>query len=185
MRQAGGGAVEAGAMPATTSTSSELLEASREQIERAVEHAEPMVLRGLLYQLTGDEEVAATGITIDPTGFQTAMMVASDEDVALLRRKAVEFLVRHRDSGAEPIGIGPEERLPASLSLTLGEEIDDEEFTFCLEELGLDPWVRSLDWRQAAAAGPAPGLLGDGHRRRPGRPERRAHAEARRASATR
>src|SRR4051812_45033522 len=100
MRQAGGGAVESGAMPSTTPISSELLQASREQIERAVEQAEPMVLRGLLYQLTGDEQVAATGITIDPTGFQTAMMVASHEDVALLRRKAVEFLIRHRDSGA-------------------------------------------------------------------------------------
>ena len=38
----------------------ELLEASREEIEHAVAQAEPMVLRGLLYQLTGDEEVAAT-----------------------------------------------------------------------------------------------------------------------------
>ena len=33
----------------------QLLEETREQIELAMEHAEPMVLRGLLYQLTGDE----------------------------------------------------------------------------------------------------------------------------------
>jgi 4-hydroxyacetophenone monooxygenase len=125
----------------------ELLEASDEQIEQAVAHAEPMVLRGLLYQLTGDEEVAATAIEIDPTGFQTFMKVVAD-DVALLRRKAVEFLDGYRRSGAGPLGIGPEERLPVSLSLTLGEEIDDEEFEFCLEELGLDPWVRSLEWRR-------------------------------------
>jgi 4-hydroxyacetophenone monooxygenase len=127
---------------------SELLDASREEIERALEHAEPMVLRGLLYQLTGDEEVAATGITVDPTGFQTAMKVEREEDVALLRRKAIEFLDAYRASGAEPLDIGPEERLPLSLSLTLGEEIDDEEFKFCLEELALDPWVRSLDWKE-------------------------------------
>ncbi len=74
----------------------ELLAASAEEIERAVEHAEPMVLRGLLYQLTGDEEVAATAIAIDPTGFQTAMKVDGDDDVALLRRKAIEFLERYR-----------------------------------------------------------------------------------------
>ena len=149
MRGAGGGAVGADAIEATrAATGSELLDASREQIELAVAHAEPMVLRGLLYQLTGDEEVAATRIAIDPTGFQTAMKVASDDDVALLRRRAVEFLDRHRAAGAEPLGIGPEERLPLSLSLTLGEEIDHEEFTFCLEELGLDPWVRSHEWRQ-------------------------------------
>jgi 4-hydroxyacetophenone monooxygenase len=138
----------AGEAQAAATVRSELLEASDEQIELAVAQAEPMVLRGLLYQLTGDEEVAATRIAIDPSGFQTAMMVAADGDVALLRRKAVEFLSRYRASGAGPLGIGPEERLPVSLSLTLGEPIDDEEFKFCLEELGLDPWVRSLEWRQ-------------------------------------
>jgi 4-hydroxyacetophenone monooxygenase len=127
---------------------SELLGASREQIEQAVGQAEPMVLRGLLYQLTGDEEVAATGITIDPTGFQTAMKVAADDDVAMLCRKAVAFLDRYRASGAAHVAIGPEERLPRSLSLTLGEEIDEHEFEFCLEELALDPWVRSLEWER-------------------------------------
>ena len=39
----------------------ELLAASDEVIEDAVAHADPLVLRGLLYQLTGDEEVAARG----------------------------------------------------------------------------------------------------------------------------
>jgi len=126
---------------------SELLDASAEQIELAMEQAEPMVLRGLLYQLTGDEEVAATEIEIDPTGFQTFMKVV-DDDVALLRRKAIEFLDAYRASGAGPLDIGPEERLPVSLSLTLGEEIDDQEFEFCLEELALDPWARSLEWQR-------------------------------------
>ena len=125
-----------------------------------------MVLRGLLYQLTGDEEVASIGITVDPTGFQTAMKVEREEDVALLRRKATEFLQAYRASGAEPLDIGPEERLPLSLSLTLGEEIDEEEFTFCLEELALDPWVRSLDWQEPPPPAAAPGLLGDDRRGR-------------------
>src|ERR1700678_2878118 len=35
----------------------ELLEATDETIVDAMEHADPMVLRGLLYQLTGDEEL--------------------------------------------------------------------------------------------------------------------------------
>jgi 4-hydroxyacetophenone monooxygenase len=145
----------AGARPAAgasqSTAPSELLDASPGQIEAAVELAEPMVLRGLLYQLTGDDEVAATGIEIDPTGFQTFMKVV-DGDVPLLRRKAVEYLERLRVSDAAPPGIGPEERLPASLSLTLGEEIDDEEFAFCLEELGLDPWVRELRWQRPPPA---------------------------------
>jgi 4-hydroxyacetophenone monooxygenase len=129
----------------------ELLEASREEIERAIAQAEPMVLRGLLYQLTGDEEVAATRIAVDPTGFQTAMKVDRDEDVAMLRRKAIDFLDAYRASGAGPLDIGPEERLPTSLSLTLGETIDDREFEFCLEELALDPWARTLDWQRPPA----------------------------------
>jgi 4-hydroxyacetophenone monooxygenase len=133
---------------AGATVASELLEASDEQIERAVAHAEPMVLRGLLYQLTGDEEVAATPITVDPTGFQTFMMVAAEADVAMLRRKAVELLLAHRDAGAGPLDIGPEERLRRSVPLTLGEELDDAEFEFCREELALDPWVRSLAWSE-------------------------------------
>jgi 4-hydroxyacetophenone monooxygenase len=133
---------------AGATVASELLEASDEQIERAVAHAEPMVLRGLLYQLTGDEEVAATPITVDPTGFQTFMMVAEEADVAMLRRKAVELLLAHRDAGAGPLDIGPEERLRRSVPLTLGEELDDAELEFCREELALDPWVRSLAWSE-------------------------------------
>jgi 4-hydroxyacetophenone monooxygenase len=132
----------------TTPVAPELLGASDEQIERAVAHAEPMVLRGLLYQLTGDEAVAATRIAVDPSGFQTAMMVAQESDVALLRRAAAAFLRAHRDAGAPPLDIGPRERLRRSLPLTLGEELDDTEFAFCLEELALDPWARSLRWRE-------------------------------------
>jgi 4-hydroxyacetophenone monooxygenase len=127
---------------------SELLEASDDRIAQAVDQAEPMVLRGLLYQLTGDEEIRRIAIEVDPTGFQTAMRVAREEDVALLRRKAVEFLRDHRDLGAGAIPIGPEERLPTSLSLTLGEDLDDDEVEFCGEELALDPWIRSLRWRE-------------------------------------
>jgi 4-hydroxyacetophenone monooxygenase len=150
MTLASGGGAGAGAIDeiGTRGVRQELLEASRAQVERAVEHAEPMVLRGLLYQLTGDPEVAATRIAVDPTGFQTAMMVACDEDVAMLRRKAVELLVAYRDAGAGELGIGPAERLPRSLSLTLGEELTSEEFDFCLEELALDPWARALAWEE-------------------------------------
>ena len=41
---------------------SELLTATDETIDDAVRHADPMVLRGLLYQLTGDESIAATEV---------------------------------------------------------------------------------------------------------------------------
>jgi 4-hydroxyacetophenone monooxygenase len=125
-------------------TVSELLEASDDQLERAVAHAEPMVLRGLLFQLTGDEAVAATRSTVDPTGLQTAMMVADEADVAMLRAKAAAFLRAHRDAGAPPLEIGPRARLRRSIPLTLGSDLDDAEFEPWLEELALDPWVRSV-----------------------------------------
>jgi len=125
---------------------SELTEASDEQIERAVAHAEPMVLRGLLYQLTGDESVASTRIMTDPTGLQTAMMVADEADVAMLREKAAAYLRAHRDAGAGPVDIGPPERLRRSIPLTLGGELDDDELEVWLEELALDPWARSITW---------------------------------------
>ncbi|WP_028062389.1 flavin-containing monooxygenase [Solirubrobacter soli] len=133
---------------------------SDEQIERAVAHAEPMVLRGLLYQLTGDEEAAATRVTVDPAGFQTFMMVASEEDAALLRAKAAALLRRIRDSG--PVDIGPEERLRRSIPLVLGEELSDAEYEYCREELGLDPWARALAWTPPAELGFSVTVIGAG-----------------------
>ena len=44
---------------------SELLTATDETIDDAVRYADPMVLRGLLYQLTGDESIAATEVRND------------------------------------------------------------------------------------------------------------------------
>ena len=102
-----------------------------------------MVLRGLLYQLTGDEEVAATAHHGRPDGLPDG-----DDGRRATRTsrccaaRPSSSSTRYRAAGAGPLDIGPEERLPLSLSLTLGEEIDDEEFEFCLEELALDPWAR-------------------------------------------
>lgn len=136
---------------AAATGASELRAASDEQIERAVAHAEPMVLRGLLHQLTGDEEAAATRVAVDPAGFQTFMMVADEGDVALLRRKAAAYLRDLRDAGAEPVEIGPEARLRRSVPLTLGEDLDDAEYEYCREELALDPWARTLAWSEPPA----------------------------------
>jgi 4-hydroxyacetophenone monooxygenase len=41
---------------------SELLEATDETIDETVKYADPMVLRGLLFQLTGDESIATTEV---------------------------------------------------------------------------------------------------------------------------
>ena len=42
-----------------TQHGAEVLGASDAEIDAAVQYADPMALRGLLYQLTGDEEVRA------------------------------------------------------------------------------------------------------------------------------
>jgi 4-hydroxyacetophenone monooxygenase len=126
---------------------SELRTASDEVIEDAVGYAEPMVLRGLLYQLTGDTEVKAIGLKQVRVGRVETVVPASDADVAMLRRKAADFLKAYRDAGAGPMGYGPRERLPESMSLLVGHPIKAEALDLMLEEIALDPWARSLQWQ--------------------------------------
>src|SRR5579871_4767727 len=97
----------------------ELLSASDEVIEDAVNYADPMVLRGLVYLLTGDPEVKATKIKPVTHGPIETNGLASDDEVALLRRKTVDFLKSYRDAGAGPIDIAWD-RAPASLDLVTG-----------------------------------------------------------------
>jgi len=130
-------------------TRTELLSASDETIDDAVRYADPMVLRGLLYQLTGDERVATTKIAKIPSG--EIMTVAEPADVELLRARAAAFLKAHRDQGAPEIPCGPRERLLRSLGLTVGSELPACELGLWEEQLALDPWARSLVWRKPPA----------------------------------
>src|SRR5215831_11421374 len=100
----------------------ELLQASDETIEDAVKYADPMVLRGLLYQLTGDESIAATKVAMMTIRNAEIPMVADPSDAALIQSKAAAFLKSYRDQGAGDIPYGPPERLHRSISLALGAE---------------------------------------------------------------
>jgi 4-hydroxyacetophenone monooxygenase len=136
------------------SVRTELLEATDEEIDDAVGYADPMALRGLLYQLTGDESVAATkiGSVAGYVGGNLATGLTDAADVALLRAKAAEFLKAYRDSGAGPVGIGPADRIPRSLALAGGvDAIPEEDVELWVEELALDPWVRGLTWDERPA----------------------------------
>jgi 4-hydroxyacetophenone monooxygenase len=125
----------------------ELSAADDATIDDAVQQADPMVLRGLLYQLTADPEVSAAKTrTIFASYFNTEVVV--DEDVPLLRAKAAEYLKKLRDSGNGPVDIGPRDRLAKSLELLLGRELKGEDLQHHLDELALDPSVRSLQWKQ-------------------------------------
>ncbi len=126
----------------------ELLDANDETIEDAVAFADPMVLRGLLYQLTGDAEIAASQIApAAGAGFFGGGGALSEADAALLRGKAADFLKAYRDAGGGEIGSGPEERLAISVALTVGRDLGPKDFELLSEELGFNPWARGLDWR--------------------------------------
>jgi len=131
----------------------DLLSASDESIEDAVRYADPMVLRGLLYQLTGDEEVRATkaGPFGEAGAYSAAggiQVVTDEKDIALLHAKATAFLKAHRDAGAPGIGHGPDERLYESLSLTAGEPVPEAEWDMWMEQTALDPFVRGVGWKK-------------------------------------
>src|SRR5215213_2976943 len=125
----------------------ELLDATDETIEDAVRFADPMVLRGLLYQLTGDESVAATEVKGRVLGLAEAKVLANPADAAVLQSRAAELLKSYRDRGVDDIPVGPADRLPRSLELACGEEIGAPELEMWLEQLALDPWARALRWR--------------------------------------
>jgi 4-hydroxyacetophenone monooxygenase len=126
----------------------ELLAASDEIIEDAVKYADPMVLRGLLYQLTGDESLADIRVGPGMAGFVEVRGLADPADIPRLQAKAASFLKSYRDSGAADIALGPPERLRKSFSLAAGEEVPEAEFDMWFEQSALDPWARSFKWEQ-------------------------------------
>jgi 4-hydroxyacetophenone monooxygenase len=131
-------------------TRTELLSASDETIEDALKYASPMVLRGLLYQLTGDERV----IDMKPgTGakFVVGSELADPADEVLIRQIAADFLKQYRDSGAGEIDLGPQERMRTALSLTAGQEIPEADMPIWSQETALDRWARGVKWSGGAA----------------------------------
>ena len=127
----------------------ELLEATDETIVDALQYADPMVLRGLLYQLTGDEELAEVRLASGRGGRgRTVQAVAEASDVAMIRAKAAAFLRQYRDAGAGDIPPGPPERLRASLGLAVGTEVPAAELGMWTEQLALDPFARGLVWSE-------------------------------------
>lgn len=138
-------------------TGDDLSTASDATIDDAVAHGDPRVLRGLLYQLTGDEDlvgVPVIGMVVG--GYRRTSFIADPVDTARIRAKAAAFLKAHRDAGADRPPIGPAARLRTSLSLTAGEEVDPIELELWREELAIDPYARGLTW-----SGERPPAAGD------------------------
>ena len=131
----------------------EILDATDAQVDDAVRHASPLVLRGLLYQLTGDEDVRSVPTGMVPAGFRGDTPAVTDSDaVALIRERAAKFLKDWRDAGAPDPDIGPLDRLPISMELAVGAPIPVAERDMWIEQLALDPMVRGLAWKRAPDA---------------------------------
>jgi 4-hydroxyacetophenone monooxygenase len=125
----------------------ELLAATDEEIDDAIRYADPLVLRGVLYQLTDDDGLVDIDLkTLVVGGYREMCQVANREDVARLRAKGAAFLKSYRDAGANPLSIGPTQRLQRSMSLTVGVEVASTELEMWLEALALDPWARGYRW---------------------------------------
>jgi 4-hydroxyacetophenone monooxygenase len=128
-------------------TRPELAAASDEEIDDAVRYADPLVLRGILYQLTGDVDLVGIELkTILVHGYRRVQQVARDDDTALIRAKAAAFLKSYRDAGAGDVPPGPTDRLRESMSLTAGDDVAAVDLEMWLEELAINPWARGLSW---------------------------------------
>ena len=129
----------------------ELLEHTDQQIDGTVAYADPMVVRGLLYQLTRDESLFEIKTKLSNVGLVDVHTLAERGDAAGLRAKAAAYLKRHRDAGA----VAPRldrSLIPASLGLTAGREIPGDELEMWLETTGLDPWGRTFAWKERPPA---------------------------------
>jgi 4-hydroxyacetophenone monooxygenase len=132
----------------------ELLNATDEEIENALQHVNPMILRGILYQLVGDESIAAISTAMVSIGFRgEAPAIVDAEDIAFLRTKAANLLRLYRDTGANTCHLGPESRLHRSMELTVGCEIREAELPMWKEQLALDPMIRGVVLREAPSEG--------------------------------
>ena len=120
--------------------SAELAKATDAEIAAAIAQADPLILRGLIYQLTGDEDLAQMQMERVEFGYSHMDRIANAEDVAKVQRKAVAFLKDLRDRGVTELDPGPSERLPRALELIAGTTIPARELEMWIEETGLERW---------------------------------------------
>ncbi|MTD53033.1 flavin-containing monooxygenase [Amycolatopsis pithecellobii] len=130
----------------------ELLAATDQTIDDALGYADPLVLRGLVYQLTADPELLPIEVETENFGISESVTVRHQADVAMIRAKAAAYLRACRDAGAGDVPLGPAERLPRSLALTAGREIPPPELDMWLEQLAVDRFARGVSWQEKPSA---------------------------------
>lgn len=126
----------------------DLVHTTDAEIDEHLLDGDPMTLRGVVFQLTGDPALAATRVA-DVPGMVTPLKALVDpHDIELVRSAAAAYLRAHRDAGAPPVGPGPTERLAHSLALAVGASIPPAAVEFCTEELPIEPIPRRHELRQ-------------------------------------
>ena len=130
-------------------TPKELLEADDSTLRDALEYADVMALRGLLYQLTRDKTLLDARLETRPLGAIEAAFLADPADEEYVRSVGLSFLQQLRDGGTSEVTLAADDALGTSLALAAGQPIKPEELELWIEELALDPWCRSLAWRRS------------------------------------
>ena len=124
----------------------ELLAATDQTIDDAVLYADPLVLRGLVYQLTADPDLLPVKVRTENLGIAARVTVRNEADAVMIRAKAAAYLKACRDAGPGHLPLGPAARLSRSLSLTAGREIPPPELDMWVEQLAVDRFVRGVTW---------------------------------------
>jgi len=135
----------------------DLVDTTDAEIEQHLLAADPMTLRAVVYQLTGDPAVVATTLGEAPGRLGPVKVLSDPAAVELVRSAAATYLRAHRDAGVPPVDYGAMERLPVSLGLAVGQEIPEAALEFAIEELAVEPIPRRYDLEHA------PGGVGDFH----------------------
>ena len=120
-----------------------LQSASDEFLQEVVRHADPMVLRGLLFQVTGNEKLRGLSIVDASFGYAFVDQIEHPEDIATIQSLAVDFLKHCRS--AQSIELGRADRLLESLRITTGLPLAREEEPIWVEQAAFDPWARGID----------------------------------------
>ncbi|MCC7362790.1 MAG: NAD(P)/FAD-dependent oxidoreductase [Dehalococcoidia bacterium] len=129
------------------------------EIREALQQADLLALRAVLYQFSGDESLRAMKITTAPRGMAEVAVLADPEDEAALRERALDLLCAIRDGRqAVPPPPGREELLRI-MDLATCATIAGDRAGFYLEELAMEPMPRRLDWSD----GPPPEVRKDFH----------------------
>ena len=118
-------------------------EPDREQLARYVAAASPAVLRVVLYQLTGDPELARMRTVVNPTRGGSSWDVGVDErDVPRLRELALEYLSGPREVPPPPT----EEQIADLVTMLVGDELSAADLRLAIDELGFDEFPRGVEW---------------------------------------